>query len=124
MSEIKMSDVLLRATEVVISRDGDISTEDGDFACVDIDSIIHLEGELSRLFALDSDDVVISDVSLIKAKAKKYDRLIEENERLREALLDVVALQKKHYGDGMETHLAMVDKAKEIKQLISGLGGE
>lgn len=107
--EIKISNILLRAAEVVISRDGDTSSSDGDFACVDIGSIIHLESEISKFFDLDSDDVIRSDLPLIKNRSEKYDRLVEENKMLRE------------FCESLQ-----LDVSNEIKleQLLSELGGE
>jgi hypothetical protein len=35
-----------------------------------------------------------------------------------EMLKSVLKLQKENYGNGMNTHLAMITKAKEIEQLI------
>lgn len=89
-NEVKLSDILLRASELVVSRDGDVTNEDGDFACVDIDSIIHLECDLARFFDLNGDDVIRSDLPLIKARSDRFDRLVEENAKLREALADLV----------------------------------
>lgn len=87
---MKMSDILLTAVEVVLSTYGDTEADDGDFACVDSDSIINLERELSRLFELDRDEIVRSDIPAIKARVFAHDRLTEENKRLREALEDLV----------------------------------
>ena len=107
--EIKISNILLRAAEVVISRDGDTSSSNGDFACVDIGSIIHLESEISKFFDLDGDYVIRSDLPLIKTRSEKYDRLVEENKRLRGFLESL-----------------QLDVSNEIKleQLLSEMSGE
>lgn len=114
--EIKMSDVLLRAAEVVMSRDGDTTNEDGSFACVDIDSIIHLESQLSRLFSLDCDDIIRSDLPLLKDRAKKYDRLIEENKRLRDMLNRLVSHDN--------CRKDVIHLMSEADSLLSELNGE
>ncbi len=44
-------------------------------------------------------------------KNQKFDEMLE-------MLKSVLKLQKENYGNGMNTHLAMITKAKEIEQLI------
>jgi hypothetical protein len=116
--EIKISDVLLRAAEVIVSRDGDTTTEDGDFACVDIDSIIHLESDISKLFSLNSDDVLWSDLPIIKDRAQKYDHLVKENKRLWEALRD------SHAWLGIDVDYAESPLQQNNEQLLSEQGGD
>jgi len=60
MSEL-INDVLCRAVAVVLSRAGDVNTEDGSFATVSINDIILLEESIVEAFDLDSDDVNQSD---------------------------------------------------------------
>lgn len=61
----KMKDVLRYAVGIVLSRAGDVSMEDGEFATVDTHEIILLEEAIVEAFELDSDDVTRSDVSHI-----------------------------------------------------------
>ncbi len=66
----KMKDVLLYAVGIVLSRDGDVSTEDGEFATVGTDDIILLEAAIVDAFDLDSDDVTSSDILKVCATIK------------------------------------------------------
>lgn len=114
--EIKISDILLRAAEVVISRDGDTSSSNGDFACVDIGSIIHLESEISKFFDLGSDNVIRSDLPLIKTRSEKYDRLVEENKRLIDMLKRLISHDN--------CRKDVIHLMSEAESLLSELGGE
>lgn len=129
--EIKISNILLRASEVVISRDGDTSGSDGDFACVDIDSIIHLESEISKFFDLDSDNVIRSDLPLIKTRSEKYDRLVEENNRLREALKatiksswGVINSDDEDFLEKVDLHKNLEGELSRAEELLSEIGGD
>jgi len=62
----KIKRILELATALVLSRSGDVSTEDGNFATVDDNIIIELELSISEAFNLESDDVNIGDVSVIR----------------------------------------------------------
>lgn len=55
----KLIKVLTCASNVVLSREGDISTEDGDLATCHVDDIIYLEETLVELLNLPSDDVTL-----------------------------------------------------------------
>ena len=44
--------------------------------------------------------------------------LISKAPEMLKMLQSIIFLQKENYGDGVETHLALLDKVKEIKQLI------
>lgn len=72
----------------------------------------------------ESADELFDDVLKMRTECEiqeEHDRLTSENARLLDALVSVVKLQKKHYGDGMSTHLAMITKAHEIEQLLTEL---
>jgi hypothetical protein len=66
----QMKKVIELATALVLSRSGDVSTEDGSFATVDDNIIIELDGAIAEAFGLDSDDVNESDVPMIMATLK------------------------------------------------------
>lgn len=61
-----MKEVLILAAELVISRSGGVTTEDGNFATVDDDAIIRLDCAIAQAFDLDSDDVNIEDMDKIR----------------------------------------------------------
>ena len=42
-----------------------------------------------------------------------------ENERLREFVEDFISVQKENYGNATNTHLKMIDLAKQAQELIS-----
>ncbi len=73
MSEVKISDVLMSAVELLLSRCGDIDLEDGSFAMCGTDEIIRLDTSIASFLELPSDDVHIRDIDLILRKAKSYD---------------------------------------------------
>ncbi|URC15434.1 hypothetical protein JLT2_66 [Paraglaciecola Antarctic JLT virus 2] len=50
-----LKEVLKLAVALTLSRDGDVTTEDGNFATVDTDIIIELDMAISKAFSLDSD---------------------------------------------------------------------
>ena len=58
----KLKEVLKQAVLVCEYRAGDVSTEDGDFATTDIDSIIRLEEALCDALDAPSDDIRMLDV--------------------------------------------------------------
>ena len=59
------------ATALVLSRNGDVTTEDGNFATVDDDIIIELDSAIAIAFGLNSDDVTGDSVPIIMAKLKE-----------------------------------------------------
>ncbi len=89
----KMSDVIMAAFELVVSRDGDIETVDGSCATCGIGEIIRLDEAVAHYFEVGSDDVNLRDVDLILKKAKEIDanqaiitKQSEQIKVLREAL--------------------------------------
>ena len=62
MTSEYIKDVLSIAAQVVLSRSGDVDTEDGSFATVDTDLIIRLESAISQAFDLPGDDVNEGDI--------------------------------------------------------------
>ena len=62
MTNEYIKDVLSIAAQVVLSRSGDVDTEDGSFATVDVDRIIRLEAAISKAFNLPGDDVTKYDI--------------------------------------------------------------
>lgn len=119
-NEVKLSDVLLGAVGVVLSRDGDVSTDDGCFASVDIGSIINLESGISKFFDLDSDDVTFSNIPIIKAKLDKYDQLVEENKRLRQDVLFLARLKQHNEIDSHYRLNALVSMAASTLKELDG----
>jgi len=65
--DINTKRVIELATALVLSRGGDISNEDGNFATVDDNIIIELESAIALAFELESDDVNSNDVPMIIA---------------------------------------------------------
>ena len=62
-----MKRIIELSTALVLSRSGDVSTEDGNFATVDDNIIIELESSIALAFELDSDDVNENDAPMIMA---------------------------------------------------------
>lgn len=60
-----LKEIIERAITVVLYRDGDISTEDGNFATTSTDAIILLEGAITEFFSdeANSDDVTVDNYS-------------------------------------------------------------
>lgn len=50
-------------------------------------------------------------------------RLISKAPEMLEMLQSVVDLQANHYGSGIDTHLALIRKAAEIRELIKSIEG-
>lgn len=69
----KISDVIMAAFELVVSRDGDVDAGDGSYATCGIGEIIRLDEALAHYFKVGSDDVNLRDVDLIIKKAKEID---------------------------------------------------
>jgi hypothetical protein len=68
MQSKKLRELIETAILTVLSREGDIDTDDGSFATVGTDEIIRLDCAIADAFELNSDDVNESDVALIKYK--------------------------------------------------------
>ncbi len=60
-----LNEIIKIAVHLVLSREGDVDTEDGTFATVSTDDIICLEQAIVEAFDLNSDDVCREDVSKI-----------------------------------------------------------
>lgn len=75
--QVKMSDVLMCAFELVISRYGDVDTEDGSFATCGTDEIIRLDEAMAHFFGVGSDDLEAQYADLIFKKSKQLDKHIE-----------------------------------------------
>lgn len=93
MNQVKLSDVLMLAFELVLSRDGDVDTEDGSFATCGIDEIIRLDEAMAHYFEVGSDELNLYNVDLVLRKAKMLDesqaliaKQSEHIKMLREAL--------------------------------------
>ena len=71
MSERDIKCVIAAAEELLFSRDGDVSTGDGDFATCGTDEIIRLECAIVNFLDLPSDDVNHKDFDLIRHKIKE-----------------------------------------------------
>lgn len=93
MNQVKLSDVLMLAFELVLSRDGDVDTEDGSLAACGIGEIIRLDEAMAHYFEVGSDDINLCNVDLVLRKAKMLDanqalitKHAEHIKMLREAL--------------------------------------
>jgi hypothetical protein len=64
---IKMKKVITAAASVIVNRTGDVTTEDGNLATVDIESLLELQLAIVDAFDLDNDDVEIKDVFKINS---------------------------------------------------------
>ena len=62
-----MKKVITAAASVIINRTGDVTTEDGNLATVDIESLLELQLAIVDAFDLDNDDVEIKDVFKINS---------------------------------------------------------
>ena len=74
MKNLDVADALWAAYQVAISRSGDVTTEDGEFATVEITELINLCSSLSKLFETESDEVVYSDSSTIRNKLEEFSK--------------------------------------------------
>lgn len=77
MEQVKLSNVLMCAFELVISRYGDVDTEDGSFATCGTDEIIRLDEAMAHFFDVGSDDLELHYADLILKKSKQLDQHIE-----------------------------------------------
>lgn len=77
MEQVKLSNVLMCAFELVISRYGDVDTEDGSFATCGTDEIIRLDEAMAHFFDVGSDDLELHYADLILKKSKQLDQNIE-----------------------------------------------
>ena len=74
MKELKS--LIERAILVAGSRDGDVDTEDGTFATVDVDELIRLEEAIEEFFGRDVSEVcALSDFSFDIVFKNKLDEL-------------------------------------------------
>lgn len=62
-----MKRVVELSVALVLSRGGDVDTDDGGFATVDTDVIIELEAAIADAFELEFDEVTEDDVPIIRA---------------------------------------------------------
>ena len=74
MKNLDVADALWAAYQVVIYRSGDVTTEDGEFATVEITEPINLCSSPSKLFETESDEVVYSDSSKIRNKLEEFSK--------------------------------------------------
>ncbi len=58
-----------------------------------------------------ADEIMISIDQAKDALIKKYENLIKKYEKI---IAEVIYLQKKHYGDAMDLHLAMIKFVRKI----------
>lgn len=68
MDNKRLADALWSAYMLIVSRDGDVTTQDGIFATVDTDCIIDLEAKLVMLFKAKYDDITDKDAPHIRHK--------------------------------------------------------
>lgn len=54
----KLIDMISKMVQLLQSREGDVDTEDGTFATVDVDELLRLEQEFEALFNCPVEDVV------------------------------------------------------------------
>lgn len=96
------------AFELVISRYGDVDTEDGSFATCGTDEIIRLDEAMAHFFDVGSDDLELHYADLILKKSKQLDQHIEliakqagQIKMLRDAL-ELVRPEVYYNQDGVE----------------------
>jgi len=66
----KLQDILILAAQLVLTRHGDVFTEDGSFATVDTDAILELDYAMADYFCLSSDDVSFENMDDLVAKIR------------------------------------------------------
>jgi hypothetical protein len=66
----KMKEILILAAQVIVSRSGDVVTDDGIFATTDISDLLYLQMAIADAFDLDSDDVELKDMNRIRNVVK------------------------------------------------------
>lgn len=124
MSNVKMSDVIMSAVELVLSRGGDVMTEDGDFATCGTDEIIRLDTSIAELLELPSDDVDIRDIDLILAKAKAYDsnqELISKLQADNESLHKLVEYDTKAIFDADDLNIKLQADNELLRRNAEGM---
>lgn len=102
MSELTIKDVIEQAVFLVLSRNGDVDTEDGNFATCGTDEIIRLDMALANLLKLPSDDVSSDDLELINHRVNSLgepqsDRVSVDN-GLPATMVRVLAFDKDGFG--------------------------
>ena len=75
--EDKYKSIIELAALVVLHRGQDVNTEDGYFATTCSDQIIRLEAAISEAFELNSDDVNVSDLTMIMTKLEQLNKTTE-----------------------------------------------
>lgn len=107
MSDVDLKEIIGRAISLIETRSGDISTEDGCFATVDTDAIIHLEEVLGEVFNPNGDDATMEECwPQIEKYCDEITRLKGEVERL---------------NDGLETLNVMTARSPEWQKVIKRL---
>tara|TARA_R110002033_G_scaffold88405_3_gene138456 strand:+ start:919 stop:1176 length:258 start_codon:yes stop_codon:yes gene_type:complete len=66
----KMKGIIEKAAMVVLTRMGDIDTDDGSLATVETDAIIILEEAITDAFDLGSDDITFENMPLLLQQIK------------------------------------------------------
>tara|TARA_R110002012_G_C11247932_1_gene566304 strand:- start:6 stop:428 length:423 start_codon:yes stop_codon:yes gene_type:complete len=69
--EDKYKELIMALAELILTRDDDVTTQDGDFATVDISSITEAEEFLVKAFNLDSDGIFVHDLGHISEQLSK-----------------------------------------------------
>ncbi len=82
--------------------------------CIGIGTIGAYSQITATSILLETDEEYEKEKTEIEANMLLYSKAPD----MLEVLKSVLELQKENYGSGMDTHLAMITKAKEIQQLI------
>ena len=65
-----IKELLITTASLVLTRKGDVDTEDGTYATVDTDTIIRLDYGLAEAFELDSDDVTFENMGMLVSRIR------------------------------------------------------
>lgn len=80
-----LKEIIKLAAHVVLLRHGDVSTENGNYATTDSDSMIRLDQAIADTFDLDSDDVTFENIDTLLGRIDDVFKAIEADQQVSES---------------------------------------